>query len=316
MAEADTLRTRKKQRVRSRGTWEHIAKTPVPYLMMALIIAWAIVFHYIPLYGITIAFKQFHPLAGFWSGKWIGFKYFKEFLIDPYALRIIKNTVVLGFYSLIFGFPMPIILALLLNEIRSSKYKKTIQTITYLPHFVSTVVVVGFIHQILNLGGVVNNVLAAIAGVRFSFLQSPRAFRPIYITSGIWQGVGWGSIIYLATLAGVNPELYEAAEIDGCSRWQKAVKISIPSILHTISLLFILSTKSIVSVGFEKAFLLQSPMTYETSDVIATYVFRRGIENLQYSYATAVGLMNSLVSFLMLWLTNTIVKRFQGETLW
>ena len=284
--------------------------------MMGFIILHTILFHYIPIYGITIAFKRYNPMAGFWTGEWVGLQYFAQFLKDPYAFRIIKNTVVLGFWSLLFGFPAPIILALLLNEVRHSGYKRSIQSITYLPHFVSTVVVVGIIFQLLKYDGALNGLITRMFGVRRDWLQEPNAFRPIYIISGLWQGVGWGTIIYLACIAGVNPELYESAEIDGAGRFRQAIYITFPSILPTVTILLILSARGLVTVGFEKAFLLQNPATYSKSDVIATYVFRRGIMNMQYSYAAAVGLLNSVVSFLILWMTNTIAKRLRGESLW
>ena len=293
-----------------------IKKAPILSLMMMFIILWAVIFHYIPIYGITIAFKKFNPIAGFWSGKWVGFKYFVSFFEDPYCFRIIKNTVVLGFFSLVFGFPAPIIFALLLNEIKHLKYKKAIQTLSYLPHFVSTVVIVALIYQLFAWDGLFTNIFAWLTGVKKNLLMEPGAFRPIYISSGIWQGIGWGTIIYLAALSGINPELYEVADSDGATRFQKLVYVTVPALIPTITILFILSTSGIVSVGFEKAFLLQNAAIYKTADVIATYVFRRGIQGMQYSYAGAVGLINSVVSLFIVLTAHKIVQKVRGEGLW
>ena len=293
-----------------------IRQHPGRHLMILIVIVWLIIFHYVPIYGITLAFKRFNPLQGFWGGEWVGFKYFGQFITDPNALRLIRNTVVLGFQSLIYGFPAPIIFAILLNELRHEGFKRTMQSLTYLPHFVSVVVIVGLMFQFVDYEGLLTTIIANITGERPVILTNPRAFRPLYIISGIWQGLGWGSIIYLAALTGVNPELYESADIDGTNRFQKIIYITLPSLLPTILILFILNTRAIVDVGFEKAFLIQNPATYETSDVIQTYVYRRGLQGAQYSYASAVGLINSVASFLIVYITNRIVKRVRGEGLW
>lgn len=312
-----TLASREKEK-RSRFA-ENIAlvrSRPTRHLMILFVAVWAIIFHYIPIWGITVAFKRYYPIDGFWGGQWIGFKYFVQFFTDVNAWRLIRNTVVLGFYGMVFGFPMPIVFALLLNEVRHTGYKRIMQSFSYLPHFVSVVVVVGLIYNLVNYDGMVTLWIARMTGSRPAILTNPDWFRPLYIGSGIWQSLGWGSIIYLATLSGISQELYEAADIDGAGRFRKVISVTIPALLPTIMILFILNTRNIVRVGFEKAFLMQNPATYSKSDIIATYVYRRGIEMGQYSYAAAVGLMNSVVGFLIVFLTNYIVKKVRGEGLW
>ena len=294
-----------------------IGAAPVLYIMAAFTVSWAIIFHYIPMYGILLAFKKFDLSEGFFGGKWIGLKNYVLFFKDVYAFRIIKNTVVLGFYQLLFGFPAPIIFVLLLNEIRNMGFKRTFQSLSYLPHFVSTVVIVGIIFQLFSYNhGALKDLITWVTGMDKNWLTESGAFRPIYVISGIWQQLGWGTIIYLAALTGINPELYENADIDGVNRFQKVIYITIPALIPTISILFILNTQQIVRVGFEKAYLLQNPATYETSDVIATYVYRRGIEKLQYSYATAVGFLNSVVALLIVLISHWIVRKIRGEGLW
>jgi putative aldouronate transport system permease protein len=293
-----------------------IRKHPAAHIMMGAIVLMALIFHFVPIYGITIAFKRYHPLLGFWSGEWVGFKYFDQFFGDPFLFRIVKNTVVLGLLTLVIGFPGPIVFALTLNEIRLSSFKRTMQTVTYLPHFVSTVVVVVLIQQFFTWDGFFTETMGRITGVKRDYLTDPRMFRPLYIGSGVWQGLGWGTIIYLATIAGINPELYESAQMDGAGRFQQALYVTFPALLPTVTILLILSTSSIVTVGFEKAYLLQNPATYDTSDVIATYVFRRGIQKAQYSYAAAVGLLDSAAAFLMVFASNKIAQKVRGESLW
>ena len=294
-----------------------IRATPLLYLMIAVVMAWAILFHFIPIWGISFAFRRFNLVSGFWSADWVGFKYFAQFLSDPFAFRIIRNTVLLGFWSIVFTFPAPIVFALLLNEIGSSAFKRSIQTLTYLPHFVSTVVIVGIIFQLFEWErGIATDIIELFTGERRDVFIDPRWFRPLYVVSSIWQELGWGTIIYLAALAGVNAELYEAARVDGAGRWQQALHVTVPALIPTITILFILNTRNLVQIGFEKAFLLQNPGTYETGDIIATYVYRRGIEGLQFSYATAIGLLNSVMAFAIVLCTHKIVQRLRGEGLW
>ena len=296
--------------------WTAIKRSPDLYIMMAFVMMWAILFHYIPIYGITLAFKRYSPLDGFWGGEWVGFKYIIQFVKDPYFFRLIRNTILLGFYTLIFTFPAPIVLAILLNELKSMRYKRIIQSLSYLPHFIAIVIVVGLIYQFFSFDGIMTRGIKAASGLTVDFLGDSRWFRPLYVGSHIWQGVGWGTIIYLATMAGISMELYESAEIDGAGRFQKIRYITLPGIMPTIVVLFILATRNIVRVGFEKAFLMQNPAIYETADVIATYVYRRGIEGGQFSYGTAIGLMNNIVAFVIVLTVNKLARKVRGEGLW
>jgi putative aldouronate transport system permease protein len=275
-----------------------------------------IVFHYLSIYGITIAFKDYDLVLGFMDSPWVGLKHFISFFEDPYATRVIKNTIVLGFYTLAFGFWPPILLALLLNEMTSLKWKKIFQSISYLPHFIAMVVIVGMMVQFLSSSGPINLLLATLGMENVAFFNEPAYFRSLYVGSGIWQGIGWGSILYLAALSGIDPALYEAAYMDGANRVQRMWYISIPGILPTISILLILSSSEIVNVGFEKVFLMLNPALYDVGDVIQTYVYRRGIINRNFSYATAVGLLNSVTAFIILWVANRGSKALQQESLW
>ncbi len=293
-----------------------IRRYPARHIMLAIALVWLIIFHYIPIWGITFAFKRFSPIEGFFGGDWVGLKYFGQFVTDPNTLRLIRNTAILGFQQLLFGFPAPIMFAILLNELANGRFKNWMQSFTYLPHFVSQVVIVGLMFQLVNFEGFITRIIADITGSAPVILSDPGAFRPMYIISGLWQNLGWGSILYLAAMTGINPELYEAADIDGAGRFQKIWRVTLPAILPTILVLLILNTRSLIDVGFEKALLIQNPATYETSDIIQTYVYRRGIQNGQYGYATAVGLLNSIISFSIVYATNRIVRKVRGQGLW
>ena len=293
-----------------------IRKTPVLYFMIGFVVLWAVVFHFVPIYGITIAFKRYTFIDGFFGGEWIGLRYIRDFLVDPYLLRLIRNTLLLGLYTLIFGFPAPILFAFLLNEIRNRGYKKFIQTITYLPHFVATVTVVGLMYKFLGSDGLITRLINLFGDQAVNVLGEPAWFRPLYVGSHVWQSFGWGSIIYLATMSQINPELYESAAIDGAGRLRQALHITLPGIIPTVVVLFILATRRVVMVGFEKAFLMQHPGIYETADVIATYIYRRGIMGGDYSYGTAIGLLNSLVSFIIVLTVNKLARIVRGEGLW
>ena len=295
---------------------QNIRQSPALYGMIGITIGWAFLFHWIPIYGITIAFKRYSPVDGFFGGDWVGFRYVIQFVNDPYFWRLIRNTVVLGFFNLLFGFPAPIILALMINEIRNRSFKRIVQSISYLPHFIAIVIVVGLIYQFFSFDGIVTTTIEGLTGQSIDFLGDPRWFRPLYIGSQVWQEAGWGTIIYLAAMASISSELYESAAIDGAGRFQQVRFITIPGIMPTVVVLFILATRNIVRVGFEKAFVMQHPGIYETADVIATYVYRRGIEGGQFSYGTAVGLLNSLVSFIIVVAVNRVAIRVRGEGLW
>ena len=291
-----------------------IARNWELYLFMLPTIIYIGIFHYVPLYGIQIAFQNYNPALGFSNSPWVGFMHFTKFFRSYYFDRLIRNTFLLSAYSLIFGFPVPILLALMLNEIRSAKYKKLVQTVMYAPHFISTVVLVGIIRTMLSPSiGVVNHVRELFGLSREYYMIQPGAFRPIYIVSGIWQNMGWNAVIYLAALSSVDPELHEAATIDGASRMKRILYINIPTILPTIVILLIMRMGSLASIGHEKIYLLQNDLNLETSEVISTYVYRRGLEGAQYSFSTAVGLFNNVINIILLLSANFIAGRV-GET--
>lgn len=290
-------------------------KNKTIYLLALPVIAYYLVFHYGPMYGVQIAFKDFSPSLGIADSPWVGFRHFTEFFNGFYFWRVIRNTLLISLYSIAFGFPASIVLALLLNELRSRLFKRTVQSITYLPHFISLVVVVGMMVDFLSADGLINQIIAAFGFESRSFLQEPKWFRFLYVSSGIWQEVGWGSIIYLAAIAGIDPTLYEAAKVDGAGRFKQILHITIPGIMPTIAILFILRMGSVMSVGDEKILLMYNPMTYETADVIGTYVYRKGILETSYSFSSAVGLFNAVINFAFLLLTNLISKRSGGTKL-
>lgn len=276
-----------------------------------------ILFKYLPMYGVIIAFKDYNAGLGIMKSPWAGFYHFETFFMDIYAWRIFRNTLLLGFYSLLFGFPAPIILALILNEVKTKWFKRTIQTITYLPYFVSVVIVVGLMKDLMSpVDGIINSIIQSFGVKPINFFAEEGLFRTIYIGSGIWQGVGFGTIIYLAALAGVNPELYKAAIVNEANRWQRLKAVTIPSILPTLSILLILNVGGILGNDFQKILLMYSPVTYETADVISTYVYRAGIENANYSFASAVGLMISVVSLIFVISANYISKKLSETSLW
>jgi ABC-type polysaccharide transport system permease subunit len=266
--------------------------------------------------GILVAFKDYSIRRGIWGSAWAGLKYFNQLFSTPIFGTILKNTVVLSLLSLVIGFPFPILLALSFNEISNMRVKKILQTITFAPYFISTVVVVSIVFQIFSYRyGVVNSALKIVGLNPVDFLGMDAFFRPAYIWSGIWQGAGYSSILYLAALSGIDPTLYDAAAIDGASRFQKVIFIDLPGILPTIIITFILNTGGILSVGFEKVFLLQNPVNYRMSEVIATYVYKVGIQQAQFSFGTAVGLFNAVVNCLILLLVNAIARRINETSL-
>ena len=274
-------------------------------------------FRYIPSIGaLTIPFTRYSIVDGFFGSEWVGFKWFIQFVKSAFFPRLLRNTVLLGFYTLIFGFPAPIILALLLNELPNQFFKRFSQSITYLPHFISTVIVVGMIYAFFGHDGYVNRILMALGLSRLEFVNDPRWFRPIYVGSEIWQSMGWGSIIYLASLAGINPELYEAAYMDGANRFRRMLHVTLPGIAPTITILLILRVGSIINIGFERAYLMGNAGIYSVSDIFATYVYRRGIQGLDYSYASAVGLINAVVGLTLIVTANYISRLVSDNSLW
>ncbi|MDF2670557.1 MAG: sugar transporter permease [Paenibacillus sp.] len=286
------------------------------YLMLFPVVVYYLVFHYGPMYGIQIAFKDYSFGKGIWGSTWVGLQHFHDFFNGYYFFRVIRNTLLLSLYDVLFGFPSAIVLALLLNEVRSRVFKRTIQSITYLPHFISMVVVVGLMTDFLSMNGLINQLIQAFGGKSISFLIQPEWFRTLYVASGIWQGIGWGSIIYLAAIANIDPTLYEAARVDGAGRFKQMLHITIPGIMPTIIILFILRMGGILSVADDKILLMYNPSTYETADVIGTYIYRKGILQAGFSYSTAVGLFNSVISFALLVFTNYISRRFSDTKLW
>lgn len=276
-----------------------------------------ILFAYYPMYGLLMAFQDYSLFKGISGSEWIGFENFTRFFQDPYFFRLIKNTFLLGLYNLIWSFPAPIILALLLNEAKNQKFKRVTQTISYMPHFVSTVIIVGIMKTLFSTNdGVINSLIAFFGGERISFFNQAEWFRTLYIGSGIWQGIGYGSIIYLAAITGIDTELYEAAKVDGASRLRCIFSITLPCILPTIAVLFTMNVGQILGVGFEKIFLMYSPATYETADVISTYVYRKGMLSQDFGFASAVGLFNSVISVIFLLGANWFSRHVFEESLW
>jgi len=287
------------------------------YLLILPIIVYYFIFHYMPMYGVLIAFKDFNAFKGIISSPWVGLKHFKSFFESPFAYRLLRNTLAINIYELVVGFPMPIILALLINEVKSNRFKRSVQTIVYMPHFISVVVICGMLVSFLSPStGFINRFIQAIGGQPIHFLAEPKWFRTVYVLSGVWQSAGWGSIIYLAALAGIDIELYEAATVDGATKWQKMKHITFPGILPTVIIMLILRMGSMFSVGFEKIMLLYSPLTYDTADVISTYVYRKGILDANYSYTAAIGLFNSIINFILLIAVNKFSRAVSETSLW
>ena len=298
------------------GSLKALKRDKALHLMMLLPLAYFIVFCYVPMYGVTLAFKDFDSQGGILGSPWVGLKHFRTFFSDPYSYTLIRNTVLLRLWILALGFPAPIILALLLNEIRKEGFKRFVQSCSYLPHFISMVVICGMIVTFVASDGPVNRIVEFFGGKPYAWLQRPEWFRPIYVLSGIWQGAGWGSVLYLAALTAINPELYEAAVIDGAGRWQRMRHITLPGIAPTVTIMFLLSIGQMLTVGYTKVLLLYNGATYETADVLGTYVYRRGIQGADYGFATAVGLFQSLVGLVFIVASNRIAKKLGETSLW
>ena len=287
------------------------------YLLILPVIIYFIVFKYWPMYGVQIAFKDFIGNKGIWGSPWVGFKHFKRFFNSYYFTRLIANTLGMSLYSLLIGFPIPIVLALMMNEVKNDKFKKTVQTVTYAPHFLSNVVVVGMLIAFLSpRNGIVNQLRILVGGESIFFMGEPAWFKSLYVWSGVWQNAGWSSIIYMAALAGIDPELYEAAIVDGATKMQRLWNITLPGIVPTIIIMLILNLGSIMNIGFEKVFLMQNDMNMKASDVISTYVYRSGLLGAEYSFSAAVGLFNSVINFILLIAVNNISRRVGETSLW
>ena len=285
------------------------------YLLLLLPTAFVITFNYVPMSGILLAFKSYNPVQGIWGSEWVGLRYFEQFFNSPYAWQTIRNTFVISLYSLAM-FPTSIILALALNEIKNGWFKKSSQMITYAPHFISTVVVVSMSMILLHERGPLNDLIAWLGGSKISFLGDPGLFKSVYTATGVWQGIGFGSIIYLAALSSIDPGLHEAAKIDGASRFRRIIHINIPGIFPTIVILLILDVGSVMSVGFEKVFLFQNPVNLSSSEIIATMVYKVGLISGDFSYSTAVGFFNSIVNLAMILLVNRIARKLTETSLW
>jgi putative aldouronate transport system permease protein len=294
-----------------------LARNKYIYFMLLPVVAYYLIFLYSPMYGLQIAFKDFSPAKGIWSSEWVGLKHFISFYHSFFFGRLIRNTLLISFYELIFSFPAPILLALLLNELRNRFFKSVVQSITYLPHFISMVVVAGMMVDFLAADGLVNRLTSMFGASPVSFLIRPEWFRTVYVASGIWQGVGWGSIIYLAAIAGINPTLYEAARADGAGRFRQMLHITLPGIMPTVVIMLILRCGSLLSGGsMEKILLLYNSTTYETADVISTFVYRRGLLQMDYGFSAAIGLLNNVVNFIMLLSANAISRKVSEHKLW
>ena len=286
------------------------------YTFLVVPLLFLLVFRYLPMLGNVIAFRRFRPGGSIFGEEWVGLYYFEAFITNQQFWTVFWNTVILGGLTLLICFPLPIVLALMLNELRSRRYKKLVQTISYLPHFMSIVIVAGLVLQLTAVNGTVNQVVEAFGGDAVAFMQRPDWFRTVYITSEVWQTVGWGTILYLASLTTIDSQLYEAARIDGANRWKQTWHITLPGIRPTMMVLLILNIGSFMAVGFEKVLLLQNPLIYSTADVISTYLYRVGIQSAQFSYGTAIGLFEALIGLVLVLGANGISRRVTGASLW
>ena len=297
--------------------WKRVSRNWQLYLLISPVVLYFIIFHYIPMYGVQLAFKNFIATEGIMGSPWVGFDHFERFFSSYYFERLIINTVGISLYQLIVCFPFPIILAIMLNEVRAKYYKKTIQMVTYAPHFISVIVLAGITVEMLSpTKGVINTIIKFFGNEPIYFMAKKEYFKTIYVLTEVWQNSGCASIIYIAALANVSTELHESARIDGANRLQKIIHIDIPSIIPTIVILLILNVGKLMSVGFDKVFALQNSLNMETSDVISTYIYRAGILGAEYSFATAIGLFNSVINCALLLIVNHISKRVSETSLW
>lgn len=297
-----------------------LKKYKLYYLLITPGMLFYVIFHYLPMFGVIIAFKDVSPfegVEGIITGPWVGFKHFIKFFKSVYFWDIMSNTLTISFYKLLFGFTAPIILALLLNEVRNKYFKKIVQTISYLPHFISMVVVAGLLTNVLSTnGGIVNELVKSFGGEPIYFLGDSNYFRTVLVTSGIWQSVGWGSIIYLAAITGIDPQLYEACVMDGGNKWKQVRHITLPGIRNVVVIMFIMNIGGLLNAGFEQILLLYSPAVYDVADIVDTYVYREGLINSNYSFSTAVGVFKSVISMILMMGSNYIAKLFGEEGIW
>ncbi len=276
-----------------------------------------IVFHYLPMYGVQIAFKDFYASKGIWGSDWVGFKYFRRFFHSYQFWPLIKNTLALSFLQILVGFPIPILLAILLNQMKNQKFKSFVQTVTYCPHFISIVVLTGMLYIFLSpRTGLINNIIAFFGGEKKFFLGEPGWFRPIFVLSGVWQNAGWNAIIYIAALAGISADLYEAARIDGASKWQIIRHIDLPGIMPTVTMMLIMEMGKIMNIGFQKAYLMQNGLNISASEIIPTYIYKIGLIDAQYSYSAAISLFNNIINIILLVTVNKIAQKTSENSLW
>ncbi|MBQ8230330.1 MAG: sugar ABC transporter permease [Lachnospiraceae bacterium] len=306
-----------KIKVKQKRWKEIIRKNWELYLLLLPTLIFFILFHYYPMYGAQIAFRDFKITKGIWGSDWVGFKHFQRFLNSPYFIEILLNTLRLSIYSLIVNTPLPIAFALMLNYCRNRKFAKVLQTVSYAPHFISTVVMVAMLSLFLSTrSGFVNQAIKALGGQEFNFMASPEAFPHLYVWSGVWQNLGWSAIIYIGSLSSISPELHEAAIVDGATIMQRIRYVDIPGIMNTVIMLLILNVGNVLSIGFEKVFLMSNSLNSSTAEVISTYTYKVGMVQAQYSYSTAVGLFNSIVNFILLVTVNTIARKVSDNSVY
>lgn len=287
------------------------------YVLLLPLIVFFILFKYVPMYGIQIAFRDFSPTLGFWNSPWVGMQHFRRFFSSPDFKIVIKNTLTISLLNLAFGFPLPIIISLLLNQVRARRYKHLVQNMIYAPYFISTVVMVGILQAFLSPStGIINQILIKLGGESIFFMGDPRYFKAIYVISEIWQTTGWGTVIYLAALSGVSPDLYEAAVVDGATKWQRMIRIDLPCIMPTAIIQLILSTGKMFSIGYEKIFLMQNSLNRTVSEVISTYEYKQGILQSQFGYSAAIGLFNAVINLVILLTVNYLANKYSETSLW
>lgn len=286
-------------------------------VLCALPIAYFIIFHYIPMYGVQIAFKDFRAVDGIWGSEWVGLKHFRRFFSSPQFLPLIKNTLGLSFLQLALGFPIPIILAIMLNQTRHYGFRKFVQSVVYCPHFISIVVLTSMLYIFLSpRNGIINTAIEFFGGDPIFFLGEAKYFKLTFVISGIWQNAGWSAIIYIAALAGISPDLYEAAAVDGANKWQRIWHIDLPGILPTMVMMFIMEVGKVMNLGFQKAYLMQNAQNLASSEIISTYIYKVGLINAQYSYSAAINLFNNIVNIILLVACNQLAKRVTKNSLW
>lgn len=316
MEKKESVSAVKPKKMKKKGFIAEIRKNWMLYLMIAPIIVYYLIFAYKPMYGALIAFQNYQPARGMLGSEWVGFKHFTDFFNNYYFWRVLKNTLTISISSIVFTFPAPIILALLMNEVRKNSFKRTVQTITYIPHFISTVVICGMIKSFTSDTGFITLFMEKLGFGRMSLLTNPDAFVPIYIISGLWQQMGWSSIIYMAALTGVSQELYEAAAIDGANRLRQTIHVTLPCIIPTIVTMLILKIGHVMSVGYEKIILLYNELTYETADVISSFIYRKGLQEMSWSFSAAVGIFNSVINFGLIIFSNNLSRKISETSLW